>query len=145
MRSVKKYKIVAKDFDLAGHASSDVKKTLRSLGFQQCFVKRVCGASYEAEINIVIHSVGGHVTFQINEDKIVLDYYDKGPGIENIELAMKEGYSTACLLSNNNGFGAGLGLANIKRISDKMELTSSKEGTHLHLEFERRECVDETF
>ncbi len=141
----KEYQIIAKDFNLAGRASSDIKRTLKSLGLQQCLIKRVCGASYEAEINVVIHSVGGYMAFQMDDDKIIIDYYDDGPGIIDIELAMEEGYSTACVVSNNNGFGAGLGLTNIKRITDVMKLTSSEKGTHLHLEFERKECVDETF
>ena len=98
-------------------------------------MKRICSASYEAEINVVIHSFGGFAVFQMDESKIVLDFIDDGPGIQNIDLAMTEGYSTATELDHSNGFGAGMGLPNIKRIADEMDLRSDHYGTHLKITF----------
>lgn len=131
----KEYQIIAKNYELAGRASSDIKKTLRNMEIDRSLMKRICSASYEAEINIVIHSFGGFVVFQIDEKKITLDFIDDGPGIENIELAMTEGYSTATELDHSNGFGAGMGLPNIKRIADEMLIRSDKFGTHLKITF----------
>jgi anti-sigma regulatory factor (Ser/Thr protein kinase) len=131
----KEYQIIAKNFDLAGRASSDIKRTLKSLNLNKYLTKRICSASYEAEINVVIHSVGGYATFNMDSEKIVLDFYDDGPGIFDIELAMTEGYSTATEIDNHNGFGAGMGLANIKKSADVMELISDEEGTHLKITF----------
>jgi len=131
----KEYQIIAKNFDLAGRASSDIKRTIKALGLSKYLTKRICSASYEAEINVVIHSVGGYATYYKDDEKIVLDFYDDGPGIFDIELAMTEGYSTATELDNHNGFGAGMGLINIKKTADIMELESDFEGTHLKLTF----------
>ncbi|MDY0294406.1 MAG: hypothetical protein RBQ71_01205 [Acholeplasmataceae bacterium] len=132
---VKEYQIIAKNYDLAGRASSDIKKTLKQLNYPWHFVKRVCAASYEAEINVVIHSVGGYVTFDFTEDRIILDFYDDGPGIFDIEQAMIEGYSTASELDHANGFGAGMGLPNMKRSANEMKIHSDIYGTHVHLVF----------
>jgi len=129
------FQIIAKNYDLAGRASSHIKRTLKSLGLDNYLIKRVCSASYEAEINVVIHSVGGYVNFHIDDSKIILDFYDDGPGIFDIVLAMQEGYSTAKEIDNQNGFGAGMGLSNIKRSADIMELTSEPDGTHLKITF----------
>jgi anti-sigma regulatory factor (Ser/Thr protein kinase) len=131
----KEYQIIAKNYELAGRASSDIKKTLKKLEIDRNLMKRVCSASYEAEINIVIHSFGGFAVFQMDESKIVLDFIDDGPGIQNIDLAMTEGYSTATELDHSNGFGAGMGLPNIKRIADEMDLRSDHYGTHLKITF----------
>lgn len=140
---VKEYQIIARNYDLAGRASSDIKRTLKAMNVPWSFQKRVCAASYEAEINIVIHSVGGYATFEITDQAIILDFYDDGPGIPNIELAMMEGYSTASELDHDNGFGAGMGLPNMKRSSDLMNITSDHEGTHVHLVFYRGETHDQ--
>lgn len=129
------YQIIANNFDLAGRASSQIKRYLKSINFDKHLTKRICSASYEAEINIVIHSFGGYVTFLHNQNVIELNFYDDGPGIIDIELAMTEGYSTASEIAHINGFGAGMGLANIKASSDEMYLTSSNDGTHLRLIF----------
>lgn len=131
----KEYQIIAKNYEFAGRASSDIKKTLKNIDINRNLMKRVCSASYEAEINIVIHSFGGFATFEMDETKIVLNFIDDGPGIENIELAMTEGYSTATELDHSNGFGAGMGLPNIKRIADEMDLRSDHYGTHLKIIF----------
>jgi serine/threonine-protein kinase RsbT len=131
----KEYQIIAKNFDLAGRASSDIKRTLKTLNLKDSILKRVCAASYEAEINVVIHSVGGYATFFVDEKLIQLDFFDDGPGILDIELAMTEGYSTATEQDHQNGFGAGMGLSNIKRSADEMEIRSDHLGTHLILKF----------
>lgn len=131
----KEYQIIARNYEFAGRASSDIKRTLKAMGYDRCFVKRVCAASYEAEINVVIHSVGGYATFHLDEEKVLLEYFDDGPGIFDIELAMTEGYSTASELDHQNGFGAGMGLSNIKKCADEMILESDHEGTHLKLTF----------
>ncbi len=131
----KEYQIIAKNYDLAGRASSDIKRMLKNTDIDRNLMKRVCSASYEAEINIVIHSFGGFATFQMDETKIVLNFIDDGPGIKDIDLAMTEGYSTATELDHSNGFGAGMGLPNIKRIADEMDLRSDHYGTHLKIIF----------
>ncbi len=129
------YQIIANNYDLAGRASSQIKRYLKALNFDHHLMKRICSASYEAEINIVIHSYGGYVIFEHTENKIELNFIDDGPGIKDIELAMTEGYSTASEMANMNGFGAGMGLSNIKRSADEMYLTSSDDGTQLRLIF----------
>jgi len=131
----KEYQIIARNYELAGRASSDIKRTLKALSMDSYYIKRVCSASYEAEINIVIHSVGGYVTFQLDERQVILEFFDDGPGIIDIALAMTEGYSTATEQDHSNGFGAGMGLSNIKRSSDMMEIDSKPDGTHLKLTF----------
>ena len=136
---VKEYQIIARNYDLAGRASSDIKRTLKALNLPFSFVKRICAASYEAEINVVIHSVGGYATFDLRDDMVILDFYDDGPGIPDIELAMSEGFSTANELDHANGFGAGMGLPNMKRSADHMQIESDHYGTHIHLIFNRGE------
>ena len=132
---VKEYQIIAKNYELAGRASSAIKQDLKQKEIPRKHMKRICAASYEAEINIVIHSVGGYVTYAFHPTYIELNFYDDGPGILDIALAMTEGYSTASEIDHMNGFGAGMGLSNIKKCSDMMELNSSIEGTHLRLLF----------
>ena len=141
----KEYQIIAKNYDLAGRASSDIKRTLKALNLCRSLMKRVCSASYEAEINIVIHSVGGYAIFKMDDEKIILEFHDDGPGIFDIELAMQEGYSTATEIDHMNGFGAGMGLSNIKKSADHMDITSTHEGTDLILTFYRGEgaCHDD--
>lgn len=129
------HQIIAKNFELAGRASSFVKRDLKKHHINRYHMKRICAASYEAEINIVIHSYGGYMTYVLHENYVELNFYDDGPGIVDIDLAMMEGYSTASEIDHMNGFGAGMGLANIKRCSDLMELNSSADGTHLRLLF----------
>ena len=118
------YETVKDDFSRAGEASSDIKKKLRQVGFENDIIRRVAIATYEAEINQVIHSLGGKITLLILSDRIELFFVDKGPGIENIEMAMKEGFSTASSKVREMGFGAGMGLPNIKRCSDEFYIDS---------------------
>ncbi len=134
----KEYQIIAKNYDLAGRASSDIKRTLKNQGTPLTLMKRVCAASYEAEINVVIHSVGGYATYEETEEHIILEFHDDGPGIPDIHLAMTEGYSTATEIDHMNGFGAGMGLSNIKKSADVMEINSDHLGTHLRLTFYKR-------
>ena len=120
------------DFSSAGEASVQVKKILRSIGFDPETIRRVSIAMYEAEINMVIHAGGGVADLYVYPDKIVLILTDNGPGIADIELAMSEGYSTAPDNIRSLGFGAGMGLPNIKRYSDDLVIDSKLgEGTKL--------------
>ncbi len=120
------------DFSSAGEASVEVKKILRSIGFDADVIRRVSIAMYEAEINMVIHAGGGIAEVFVHPDKIVIVLTDKGPGIADIELAMSEGYSTAPDNIRSLGFGAGMGLPNIKRYSDELDIQSKLgEGTKL--------------
>lgn len=130
----KEYDIPAKDFSLAGEASSNVRKLLTQLGVNPAIIKRASIAMYEAELNVVIHSNGGKARVEIFEDKIEILVYDDGPGIEDIELAMQEGYSTAPDSIREMGFGAGMGLSNIKKNSDKFVLESEpNKGTRVYI------------
>jgi len=110
--------VVDGSFVRAGDASSRLKKMLKELGFPQDVVRRVAVASYEAEINMVIHANGGTITANISPSEIELVFADRGPGIPNIERAMQPGWSTASRTARSMGFGAGMGLPNIKKFSD---------------------------
>jgi CBS domain-containing protein/anti-sigma regulatory factor (Ser/Thr protein kinase) len=112
------------DFDSAGRASQRIRQVLRARGIDPNARRRAAIVAYEAETNIIIHSVGGDITATIFPDKVLIEAVDDGPGIENLELAMREGFSTAGPLARRLGFGAGLGLPNMKRCSDKFEVVS---------------------
>ena len=112
------------DFTSAGHASVSVKKNLRRLGLDPETIRRVSIAMYEGEINMVIHAGGGVADVFVDEEKVTIVLTDNGPGIENIELAMKDGYSTAPDNIRSLGFGAGMGLPNMKRYTDDLALES---------------------
>lgn len=130
----KEYDIPANDFSLAGEASSNVRKLLTQLGVNPTVIKRTSIAMYEAELNVVIHGNGGKALVEIFEDKIEIFVYDEGPGIEDIELAMEEGYSTAPDSIREMGFGAGMGLSNIKKNADKFVLESEpNKGTRVYI------------
>ena len=107
---------------MAGEASSSVKKTLKQLGFSPEVIRRVAIAMYEGEINMVIHAEGGEATVEITEGAIRIVLSDRGPGIKDVNLAMQEGYSTAPEEVRNLGFGAGMGLPNIKKYSDDLNI-----------------------
>ena len=113
-----------KDFTSAGEASVEVKKILRRIGLDSEVIRRVSIAMYEAEINMVIHAGGGEADVSVSPDKIMLVMTDHGPGIADIELAMREGYSTAPDNIRSLGFGAGMGLPNIKRYTDELKIES---------------------
>jgi len=129
-----KYKIAGGDFTNAGNASSAVKKILRQLNIDHSVSKHVVVALYEAEVNIVAHAYSGIIEVDINESRIQMILDDKGPGIADIEKAMEEGYSTASPQVREMGFGAGMGLANMKRNSDSLVISSEPgKGTKVEL------------
>lgn len=127
--------IKADDFALAGEASSGVKKMLSQLGTNPAIVKKAAVSMYEAEINAVIHAGGGKADIEITRDKVVIVISDSGPGIPDLELAMQEGYSTANDNIREMGFGAGMGLPNMKRYADRLEIrTEVGKGTSVRIE-----------
>ncbi len=123
------FDIVANDFIAAGKGSSTIKNLLKSMGIEANIIRKIAITSYEAEINIVIHSYGGQLHCDLYEDKIVIVSQDTGPGIKDVELALTEGYSTATESVRELGFGAGMGLPNMMKYSDDFEITSSSDGT----------------
>lgn len=118
------FEVVAMDFTTAGEASGQIKRILKKLGVNINVIRRLSIACYEAEINLVIHSEGGKITLEVGEAGITLTVADVGPGIPDIELAMSEGYSTASDAVRMMGFGAGMGLSNMARNSDKFDIQS---------------------
>jgi serine/threonine-protein kinase RsbT len=112
------------DFRIAGEASSSVKKVLSQLGINPEIIRKTAIAMYEAEINAIIHAGGGKAEVNIYSDKIIIKIEDNGPGIPDIDLAMQEGYTTATERIHEMGFGAGMGLPNIKRYSDELQIVS---------------------
>ncbi len=128
------YEVNGDDFTLAGETSSKVKKTLTQLGFSPEIIRKAAIAMYEGEINMVIHADGGTIDVEISTDKINIIMKDTGPGIPNIDLAMKEGYSTADQNVRELGFGAGMGLPNMKKYTDNMDIkTEVGKGTTVKL------------
>ena len=128
------YDVPGDDFTRAGAASSDVKRNLKQLGVSPTVIRNVSIAMYEGEINMVIHAGGGWIDVEITEEEIIMTLTDEGPGIANLELAMKEGYSTAPDNIRCLGFGAGMGLPNIKKYTDDFRIeTEVGKGTTLHL------------
>jgi len=123
------------DYDSAGKLSQRMRQVLRDRGVAPEIRRRAAVVAYEAETNIIIHSLGGEITATIDPDKVCIEAVDVGPGIENVDQAMQEGWSTAGRLPRELGFGAGMGLPNIKRCSDHLEITSdNKRGTQLRSE-----------
>ena len=118
------YDVDSDDFTRAGEASSNVKRKLKLMGVDPDIVRRVAISLYEGEINMVIHSCGGNIEVIISTDVIEMVLRDKGPGIEDTELAMKAGYSTAPDNIRSLGFGAGMGLPNMKKHSDDLKIES---------------------
>ncbi|MHC1705335.1 MAG: ATP-binding protein [Tenuifilaceae bacterium] len=128
------YKVEGGDFTKAGFASSHVKRTLKQLNVDPKIIKRVVVALYEGEVNIVAHAYQGSVIVDIDTQKIKLTLVDVGPGIPNIDQAMQMGYSTATPEVREMGFGAGMGLPNIKNNSDEFSLESEVgKGTKLEI------------
>lgn len=128
------YDVSGNDFTCAGEASGKIKKTLKELGYPNSTVRNVAIAVYEGEINMVIHAGGGVIDAVIEPECISLVLTDHGPGIPNVELAMKEGWSTAPENVRQLGFGAGMGLPNIKKYTDEMVIeTTVGKGTTIRL------------
>jgi anti-sigma regulatory factor (Ser/Thr protein kinase) len=118
------YEVEKDDFVRAGEASSNIKKILRQLGIDSGVIRKISIATYEAEMNVVIHSQGGQVILEVTPDFIKVIARDRGPGIADLELAMQEGYSTATDKVREMGFGAGMGLPNMKKCSDRFNMKS---------------------
>ena len=130
------FDVLSDDFSCAGEASGKIKRALKDLGLDAAVVRNVAIAVYEGEINMVIHADGGHIDVEISPDHITVVLEDSGPGIPDIELAMREGYSTAPENIRALGFGAGMGLPNIKKYSDSMDIsTEIGVGTKITLGF----------
>ena len=118
------YPVEAGDYTRAGEASADIKRRLKQLGVSSNVMRKVAVASYEVELNLVIHSLGGKLTLEVGSDGIHLISEDVGPGIPDISLAMREGWSTASEEARSLGFGAGMGLPNMKRNADEFDIRS---------------------
>lgn len=119
------YDVAGDDFTSAGHASSNVKSILKKIGLAPETVRRVAIAMYEGEINMFIHAGGGHIHVEIEPAEVRMSLKDEGPGIADVSQAMQEGFSTATESVRNLGFGAGMGLPNMKKYSDEMEILST--------------------
>ena len=127
-----RYEVPGDDFTRAGEASSDVKRKLKQLGYNPEAIRKVAIAMYEGEINMVIHAGGGEAIVDIDPRQVHVVLRDHGPGIPDVEMAMQEGWSTAPDNVRNLGFGAGMGLPNIKKYTDEFRIdTAVGEGTTL--------------
>ena len=132
----KEYPVETADYDHAGEASADIKRQLKQLGVPATVLRRVSVASYEVELNLVIHSEGGVLTLEVTPEAVRLISADRGPGIPDVDLAMREGWSTASETARSLGFGAGMGLPNMKRNADDFSITSKVgEGTTIDMGF----------
>lgn len=128
------YKITGSDFFNAGYASSQIKKRLQKLNINSKLIKKIVIALYEAEINVVAHAYDAVIFVDIDNEKISIKIKDNGPGIPDINQAMEKGYSTASSKIREMGFGAGMGLSNIKKNSDKLLITSKvNQGTEINI------------
>lgn len=130
------YDVHKGEFETAGDASASIKRKLKQLGVDSTVLRRVAVASYEAELNLIIHSLGGQLTMEMNPEHIVLISKDVGPGIADIDKAMQEGFSTASEEARDLGFGAGMGLPNMRRNADGFAIESQLGvGTTIQMEF----------
>lgn len=130
----KRFEVDGNDFTSAGETSSAVKRMLKQLGVSPEVIRRVAIAMYEGEINMVIHANGGYIDVIITPEKVTAILQDNGPGIPNIDMAMQEGYSTATEKIRELGFGAGMGLPNMKKYTDEMKITTElNKGTRVEL------------
>ena len=120
-----RYEINGDDFTRAGEASSSMKNKLKQLGLDSDVIRKVAIAMYEGEINMVIHADGGKITVTVSDTEITMILSDTGPGIPDVEKAMQEGYSTARAEVRSLGFGAGMGLPNMKKYTDEMQIDTT--------------------
>ena len=135
------FEITGRDFSNAGKASTSIKEILQEIGIDPSIIRRTSIAAYEAEMNVVMYAHRGVLTLNITPEKLHLKLEDEGPGIENTDLAMQEGFSTATDEMREMGFGAGMGLPNIKKNADKFEISSIPgKGTSLDIIF----CLNKT-
>ena len=139
-----KFDIRGRDFSNAGKASTHIKQVLKDLGIEPAIVRRVAICSYEAEMNVVMYAETAVISFSVTREKIDLRIKDRGPGIPDIDLAMKEGWSTATDEMREMGFGAGMGLPNMRRNADVFEISSVVgEGTDLRIVIRYAQPVSE--
>ena len=130
------YEVKAQDYTTAGDASAAIKRKLKQLGVDSGVLRRIAVAGYEAELNLIIHSLGGKLKLTMTPSEIELISSDGGPGIPDIEQALKEGFSTASEEARNLGFGAGMGLPNMKRNADDFHIESEVgKGTLIRMRF----------
>ena len=130
------YDVRSGEFQTAGDASASIKRKLKQIGIDSTVLRRIAVASYEAELNLIIHSHGGKLTLEMTPESIVLISADVGPGIADISKAMQEGFSTASEEARDLGFGAGMGLPNMKRNADGFSIESEVGvGTTIQMEF----------
>lgn len=129
-----RFQVFGRDFANAGRVSTAIKEILKGLGVQAAIVRRIAIASYEAEMNVVMYAARGIINLVVSSESITIVVDDEGPGIADIELAMQEGYSTATPEIREMGFGAGMGLPNIKKNADEFLVTSEVgRGTRLEI------------
>ena len=132
----KSFHIKGRDFIRAGEASINVQNLLKSMDLDPRLIRRVAICGYESEMNVVMHGGDGTLSIEVDSDKLILEITDDGPGIEDIELAMQAGYSTANDDHREMGFGAGMGLPNMKKNSDQIQIESKKnDGTVVRMTF----------
>ena len=130
------FKIKFNDFMKAGDVSVQIQGILKTIGFDPDLIRRVSVCAYESEMNVVMHGGDGDVLLSVDPKNITVHVKDNGPGIENTELAFQQGYSTATHEHREMGFGAGMGLPNIKKSADSVEVNSKKgKGTYLKISF----------
>ncbi len=136
-----RFEINGRDFSNAGRASTSIKEILQEIGIDSSIIVRAAIASYEAEMNVVMYARRAVLTLNVTPEKLHLKLEDEGPGIENIDLAMKEGFTTATDKMREMGFGAGMGLPNIKKNADEFEISSTPgKGTTIKITI----CLDST-
>jgi serine/threonine-protein kinase RsbT len=132
------YQVLGRDFPNAGKVSTSIKDTLKRMGINPTVVRRVAIVSYEAEMNLVMYATRGKMWLIVSRDAVVLKVNDEGPGIPDISLAMQEGYSTATPEMREMGFGAGMGLPNIRKNADEFDISSEiGRGTSLFIRVEQ--------
>lgn len=130
------FNVEKENFVDAGVVSSKVKRILKQIGIPAAVLRNIAVACYEAEINMIIHSYGGEITLDIDDEgNVTLVFADVGPGIPDVEKALTPGWSTASAQARQLGFGAGMGLVNIKRVSDAFDLQTSPSGTTITITF----------
>jgi serine/threonine-protein kinase RsbT len=128
------YQVLGKDFSNAGKVSTSIKDTLKRMGINPSVVRRVAIVSYEAEMNLVMYATRGKMELSVSRDAVTLQVDDEGPGIPDVSLAMQEGYSTATPEMREMGFGAGMGLPNMRKNADEFDISSEVgRGTRLFI------------
>ncbi len=128
------YQVLGRDFSNAGKVSTSIKETLKRLGVDPTVVRRVAIVSYEAEMNLVMYAERGRMLLNVSPEAVTIHIDDEGPGIADVALAMQEGYSTATPEMREMGFGAGMGLPNIRRNADEFDISSDVgRGTQLYI------------